>query len=111
MMMPSPFQFRRRCARIFAALMAAGACSLLGLTAIHALHHMDGHHCPTDLSGDPFDCYVCNALTRVAPAPVLVLVIPAPQPGPVVDWPAPPLRPAADAPSRCAARGPPLTVL
>lgn len=109
--MPSPFQARRRHARVFAVLMAAGACSLLGLTAIHVLHHIDGHHCPTDLSGDPFDCFICNALTRIVPASVLLLVIPAPQPGGVFACLAPPIRRAVGTASPTAARGPPAIVL
>ena len=82
--MASPFELRHGHARLFAALMLAGACSLLGLNLIHALHHAVGHHGEADASGDPFDCFICNALSRMAPAPAVVFIAPPPESGEIL---------------------------
>jgi hypothetical protein len=82
--MASPFELRHNHARLFAALMLAGACSLLGLNLIHALHHAVGHHCEADAGGDPFDCFLCKALSRMAPAPAVVFIAPPAEPGEIL---------------------------
>lgn len=110
--MASPFELRRRHVRVYRALMLAGACSLLGLNLLHALHHAEDAHCEAELSGDPFDCFICNALHHLGPPPLVVaFALPAPQRGEVL----PPLA-QERAPATCplaptAARAPPSTVL
>ncbi len=109
--MGSPFELRRRHDRLYAALMFAGACALLGLNVVHALHHADGRHCEAETSGDPFDCFICNALHHFAPAPVVVLTMPVPEAGEVMATPPEARRPAACPLHPTAARAPPTAIL
>ncbi len=105
--MASPFKLRRRHDRLFAVLMFAGACSLLGLNVIHALHHADGRHCEAETSGDPFDCFVCNALKHLGSAPAVSFTMPAPERGEVVPSPVLATRTTSCPLSPTAARAPP----
>jgi hypothetical protein len=109
--MASPFELRHGHARLFAALMLAGACSLLGLNLIHALHHAVGHHCEADAGGDPFDCFLCKALSRMAPAPAVVFIAPPAEPGEILIASVLVIRPESGIQRPRPARAPPPSIL
>jgi len=110
--MASPFELRHGHARLFAALMLAGACSLLGLNLIHALHHAVGHHDEADdAGGDPFDCFLCKALSRMAPAPAVVFIAPPAEPGEILVASVLVTRPESGIQRPRAARAPPPSIL
>jgi len=105
--MASPLRYLARHPRVFSALMLAGACSLLGLTLIHALHHIGDQHCEGEITGDPFDCFLCNSLHHLAATQAIVFTLPTPQPGEVLQTAAPLTRPAVGLRRPGAARAPP----